>query len=133
MKDILICGYLLVLSIQDMYQQKISLYLLLLAIAGGGVYGLVQQRGWWIFLDILPGAALCMIAFAAPKTLGMGDGMVGMLYGLFYGGYHASLCLMLAFVLAAVVGVVWCIGKGRRKMQLPFIPFISFVHVVMQL
>ena len=132
MKNIIMSIYLFILSMQDIYQQKISLYLLLPAITCGGIFSLVQHRGWWVFLDILPGAALCVTALAVPKALGLGDGIVGMVYGLFYGGYRTCLCFMLAFALAAVIGVVCCIGKKRRKIQIPFVPFILVIHVVMQ-
>ena len=133
MKGILIFGYLLVLSVQDIYHQKVSLWLLLLAIAGGGSYAIVGQRGWSIFVDILPGILLCALAFAIPKALGVADGMVGLIYGLFYGGIMACICYMLAFVLVIVVGVIWSIGKAGKMLRIPFIPFFTTVHVVMQL
>lgn len=133
MKDIILSVYLVVLSIQDVYYKKIPVWLLLLAVAGGGSYCLLQQRGWKFCLDILPGALLCMISLFVPKALGIGDGLVGVIYGLFYGGLNACKSLMLAFVFVTVVGVIWCTGKKAKKVQIPFIPFLTTVHMIMQL
>lgn len=133
MKGIVILGYLLVLSVQDIYQQKVSLWLLLLAIIGSGGYAITQQRGWNMFLDVLPGILLCVLAFLAPKALGIGDGVVGIIYGLFYGGLRTCVCYMLAFLFITIAGVVWCIGKAGKTLRIPFIPFFTVAHVVMQL
>ena len=129
MKNILMFGYLVCLSVQDIYQKKISLWLLLLAIVSGVGYAFIQQRGWGIFLDVLPGGILCLIALAAPKTVGIGDGLVGIIYGLFYGGLSTCICFMMTFILVAVVGVIWCIGKRGKKLQIPFLPFLTVIYV----
>ncbi len=131
MKNALLCGYLAVLSFQDIKQKKVSLWLLLAAIIGGVCYAIVQQKGFHILGDILPGILMCMITFLAPKALGIGDGIVGVIYGLFYGWRSTCICLMLAFGLTVIVGVTLCIGRSGRRVQIPFIPFLMAVHVGM--
>ena len=131
MKNVLLSGYLMVLSFQDIKQKKVSLWLLLAAMIGGVCYVIVQQRGWRILGDVLPGILLCMMTFLAPKALGIGDGIVGVIYGLFYGWRRTCICLMLAFGLTVIVGVILCIGKSGKRIQIPFIPFLMAVHVGM--
>lgn len=131
MKNILLSGYLMVLSFQDIKQKKVSLWLLVATIIGGVCYAFVQQRGWSIWGDVLPGILLCTLAFLVPRALGIGDGMVGVIYGLFYGWRTTCICLMLAFNLTVIVGVLLCIGKSGKRVQVPFIPFLMAVHVGM--
>ena len=131
MKNILLSGYLMVLSFQDIKQKKVSLWLLVVSIIGGVCYAFVQQRGWSVWGDVLPGILLCTLAFLVPKVLGIGDGMVGVIYGLFYGWRCTCICLMLAFGLTVIVGVILCIGRSGRRIQIPFIPFLMVVHVGM--
>lgn len=133
MKSLLMSAYLIILSLQDIGQKKVSLWLLILAIVGGSSYALIFQRGWNIFLDILPGAVLCLIAFFIPKSLGMGDGMVGLIYGLVYGWLDTCMCLSLAFTLAAAAGGIMCVGRSAKRIRIPFIPFFTIIHVGMQL
>ena len=131
MKNVLLSGYLMVLSFQDIKQKRVSLWLLLVAMIGGVFYAIAQQKEWSVFGDILPGVLLCTMTFFAPKALGIGDGMVGVIYGLFYGWRSTCICLMLAFGLTVIVGVILCIGKSGRRIQIPFIPFLMAVHVGM--
>lgn len=133
MKDVLLSGYLAVLSFQDIKQKKVSLWLLLAGVIGGVCYAIVQQRGFRVLGDILPGTLMCMMILLAPKALGIGDGIVGVIYGLFYGWRSTCVCLMLAFGLTVIVGVTLCIGRSGRRIQIPFIPFLMAVHVGMYL
>lgn len=127
------CGYLTILSFQDICQKKVSVWLLVIAVVSSSIYALVYQGNWRVFLDILPGSILCLIAMSVPKSLGMGDGIVGIIYGLVYGWLSTCICLSLAFVLAAVAGVIVCIGRIRKRIQIPFIPFFALVHAGMHL
>lgn len=126
-----VSGYLIVLSLEDIQKKKVSTWLLVTATIAGFAYALINQRGWSSLVDILPGVILCLMAIVLPDSLGIGDGLLGIIYGLVYGWLKTCLWLMFGFVLAAVAGVLMCIRNKDKRVCIPFIPFLTIVHVGM--
>ena len=131
MVSFFVMGCLIALSLEDIRKKRVSVWLLAVAIIAGFVYALIKQRGWSILADVMPGLILCLIAIAFPDLLGVGDGLIGIAYGLVYGWLKTCLWLMFVFTLAAVTGMLICIRSKGKRIRIPFIPFLTIVHVGM--
>ena len=126
-------AFLSVLSIQDLRNRKISVWIVSLAILGSVIYSLTNYKQGNLFFDILPGCILCVLARLSSNQLGVGDGLVVIFYGLIYGWEKTCNWLMISFFLASVVGVVGAMSKKWHKIQIPFIPFLTLVHIGMSI
>ena len=123
--------YLVILSLQDIRHKKISLWLVVLTIGLGVVYALLNGQGVHIIWDVIPGGIVWILALLIPDVMGLGDGLVAIVYGLFFGWRSTCIWLMFAFALSAVVGLGICVFRRKSKIQIPFIPFLTVVHVGM--
>lgn len=131
MIDFIVGGYLTLIGISDIKYKKIPLYVLLLGIFGGLLYGVFYFGIRDTCLAVIPGVLLSIIAWLFPHSLGVGDGMVAVLYGMIYGWEKVCICLLFAFCIASVTGVFYSIFCQKRQMVLPFIPFVGLVHIGM--
>lgn len=131
--ELFVGGFLTVLSIQDIRYKKISFWITIGMVVLGSIYSLMNQRGLYVLLDVIPGCILCMLSMVTSKTIGIGDGLVGIFYGLFFGWKQTCILLMFAFLIVSLVGVVLCIQSRKCSIQIPFIPFLVIVHIGMNL
>ena len=123
--------YLAILSIQDIRHKKIWLWMIVVIIGAGGIYAWLNGHGVQILWDVIPGGLFCILALWIPDVMGLGDGLVAIIYGLFFGWKSTCIWLMFAFALSAVVGMGICVFQHKSKIQIPFIPFLTIVHVGM--
>ncbi len=128
--EIILCGFLGLLSLEDIKRQEISLWLLGAA-AGIGLIVLASQTfsGWMdLSFRLLPGAALLLIAVLSKGKVGAGDGMVFLMIGL-YCSLGQVLGLMAgSFLVSGVVAVVLTVIKRKEKTDtFPFVPCIFAV------
>lgn len=133
MIDYVVCGYLILIGISDIKYKKIPLCLLLIGLFCGLIYGVSCFGICDTCLALIPGVILSVFAWLFPQSLGIGDGMVAMLYGMVYGWQKVCICLLFAFCITAVTGVFAAIVCRKRQLVLPFIPFFGLIHMVMSL
>ena len=127
-------GCLAVLSIEDIRKQVLPVWVLVMLLLSSMVYGVGQHAGLLeIIFSAFPGILLVVEAVLIPKSIGIGDGILSVCYGLVYGWKRTCIWLMLGFLLAAVFGVVLKLFYKRRHIRIPFIPFLTIVHVGMSL
>ena len=124
-------GFLIVLSVQDIRYKKISFVGVMVSILLGIAYSLQNRRGIVALCDVLPGSGLCMIAALTSGAIGVGDGLVAIFYGLVFGWRQTCIWLLLAFLLASFAGIFMCMRGKRCRLQIPFIPFLTIVHMGM--
>ena len=124
---------LVLLAIEDIRTRKVSLWFLLIALLLSAIYGLRQHSYLQCLLGLLPGIGLVLLAWLQKETIGIGDGLIAMSYGMLYGWKHTCLWLLFSFLLVAVVGVFWKVVSKKRKIQMPFIPFMAVVHMGMSI
>lgn len=127
----LVSVILILLGIEDLRTQKISFWLLIVLIILSTIYSLIKFSPLYCLLGALPGAALIAFAWMQQKAIGIGDGLITMVYGLIYGWRHTCVWLMFSFLLVAVVGLCWKAISKRRELRLPLIPFMAVVHMGM--
>ena len=121
------------LGLEDLRKKAISLRGLTIAVVAAGLYGVWQNDLLYSTLGAIPGIVLFLLALLQPEAVGKGDGILVSGYGMLYGWRSATLLLMCSFLLAAVVGLFVNILSRKRKVQLPFIPFMGMVHIGMML
>lgn len=124
------CG-LLGLSVGDIRKRSIPLWEVLVFLFVGIIYGLWKNGVVEVLSGFLPGVLLCVAAMVMPDDVGMGDGIVTVVYGSIYGWQKACLWLVISFFLVAIGGVLLCVIQQRKRVRLPFVPFLTAVHVGM--
>lgn len=117
------------LSVEDIRHQKVPLWILVISVISGIIYGLVKEDVIMMAVNLVPGLILCILSAALPECIGMADGVVTIFYGLIFGWQKACLLLMAGFWTAAIVGIFWRCYTKRRDVQIPFIPFLALAHV----
>ena len=53
------------------------------------------------------------------------------MYGMIYGWKRTSIWLMNSFLVAAVIGMIISCMCKKRRIELPFVPFLTAVHIGM--
>ncbi len=123
--------FLALLSMEDFKKKAIPVWMLLIGGIGALAYSLKNLSIGTVIVGCIPGALMILISKLLPKSLGIGDGILVVLYGMIYGWEKACVWLMNSFLLVAVIGlIVGCIYKSH-KMELPFVPFMTIVHLGM--
>ena len=130
--DYIMLGDLCILSILDVRSKKVPLVMLTVAMAAAILYGCKQGGFGYMILGVIPGILLCMVSICLPECLGLGDGLLGIVYGALYGWKQTCIWYLYGMFLAAVFGVCRniCFGISiKRKETIPFIPMLTIVHI----
>lgn len=127
----IISVYLIGLSIWDIRFRKLPIGILVVGMIGGVVYCIFDIGIVQIVLGMIPGIIVLAVAIFIPNCIGVGDGMLAIVYGLLYGWKDTCIWLLLSFWLAAVFGVLFQCLKKESKICMPFIPFLTLVHIGM--
>lgn len=139
MKEIVLTGYLVVLSVFDGRERKVPIGLLgvgtLLAVVLVARDCLDHTQHWQklvlaAVLGLIPGVFMLLAAYITRKV-GYGDGLallaVGMLVG--YKNCWGMLCISL------MIMSFWCIGilllrRGTKNTRLPYLPFLTAAYLM---
>ena len=132
-----ICMILLIMmSIEDIRNQSISLKLIIL----GGLMAVIYRicsfvlasnvNGLEYALDCIwacvPGLLLICISLVSSQKMGLGDGVVAVEIGL---GMGLDICI-LTLTIALFINCIWAgillmFHRANRKSTIPFVPFLS--------
>lgn len=129
----LVSMILIVLGIEDLRTRKISFWLLIALLILSAIYGVMHFPLMQCFFGVLPGLSLLLFAWMQKEAIGLGDGLITVGYGLIYGWRQTYVWLVFSFLLVAMVGLFWKAISKKRKLRLPFIPFMAVVHMGMNL
>jgi len=120
----------------DIRTKHLGLYTIIIV----GVYGFINQllssRSIQVFffgilITIIITLIFFSITFITKEQLGLGDGLVFLMLALVNHWQMAITTYILAFILAGIVGLfIIAIKRGARKMNLPFIPFVTITYLV---
>ena len=107
------------------------MWVLLIGGVGAFIYGVKNLSIGAVFVGCIPGVLMILVSKVMSQSIGMGDGILVVLYGMVYGWEKTCMWLMNSFWLAAVIGLIigWIYKKS--KMELPFVPFMAVVHLGM--
>ena len=124
--------YLLLLSILDIRRKKIPLLLLLIPLGTIFIVLWINGKVKSAICGMIPGIFICLISLLLHGSVGLGDGILIILYGTYYGWKKACIWVILSFWLAAIWGI--CISMNMcKKKTLPFIPFLTCIYLGGQL
>ena len=127
--DYIAGGFLAFLSMVDFKKKEIPVWMLLFGGIGVLIYSIKNLSMGAVLIGCFPGTLMILVSKLLPESLGMGDGVLVVLYGMVYGWEKTCVWLMNSFFLAAVIGlIIGCIYK-RHKMDIPFVPFMTIVHL----
>ena len=126
--NVLFMLILLICSIKDILRKEICIQAALTGIVFGIVYRALYDRTDFIQIvySCLPGFCIMGLSLLSEGKVGFGDGIVIWMAGLFYSVWGVLNWIFFAFVFCAFSGLILMLcGKGRRRMELPFIPFLT--------
>ena len=126
-------GFLTFLSIEDIKKKALPVWMLLLGGIGCLIYGTKNFGVGAVLMGMLPGVFMITISKLLPQSLGIGDGILSVMYGMIYGWKRTSIWLMNSFLVAAVIGMIISCMCKKRRIELPFVPFLTAVHIGMYL
>lgn len=129
--DLVIGGYLIGLSMEDMRRKKLSLWVLGIGGIGSFLYSIIYAGIFGVVAGSIPGVILLILSRLLPESVGAGDGILAVIYGVCYGWQKACIWLMFSFFAAAVFGVFFSFFRKEKSMKIPFVPFLALVHVGM--
>ena len=129
--DLVFSGYLLGLSIEDIRKRKLSVWILGIGFAGSVLYGFVHNGLFEVLTGIIPGVFLFILSILLPHSVGLGDGILTIIYGVVYGWKQVCFWLICGFLLAAVFGVYISLFRKGMCRMIPLVPFLTLVHVGM--
>lgn len=124
-------GFLAFLSIEDMRKKTLPVWVLLIGGIGCLIYGVKNLSVGVVFSGAFPGVLMIVVSRLMPQSIGIGDGVVTVLYGMLYGWEKTCVWLMNSFLLVAVVGIIVNCACRRKKAEIPFVPFLTAVHIGM--
>ena len=76
-----------------------------------------------LVLGVVPGVLLLVLAVCSGESIGVGDGLVLLVFGIFCGVAQAVAVLGMALLLAAVLAMLLMVfRRAGRKTELPFLP-----------
>ena len=123
---------LIVYSLQDIREQKISILSLLLGFIVVLVRGIFWQENnfsytWgnnvcWGLTGMLPGVILFLLAVVTQGCMGTGDGLVLSVIGFLLGIKRVWWLLVMAFFFSFLYGCLLVVLKKKRR-EFPFVPF----------
>lgn len=131
--------FLLMAAWQDGKEQKISVFLFLIAGVAGGVLLLLQGQ-WGInrLCSSLTGVGLLVLSRLSREAIGYGDGLFFIVSGLFLPLNVNLQMLIFGLTVSGLVsgGIIFIgiiKGRNRNRKTLPFIPFLIPVWIGMAL
>lgn len=102
-----------------------------IVLAAGAIIGILCSDLWpyknvgLVFLSLLPGIGLIVLARLTHENIGYGDGIVVLLLGIWKGFLNSLSVLVAALFLLSLWGILLLLsGKGHRKTRIPFVPFL---------
>ncbi len=128
--NVIVGMVLVLLGIEDMRTKKLPIWAVGTVLVAATVYGICNISIWQCFLGMLPGTLLIALSLLGAQ-IGMGDGLITLSYGVVYGWYHSTIWIMFSFFLVALIGLLWKLLCRKKKLELPFVPFMAIVHIGM--
>lgn len=127
--------FLFVCSWQDIRRKKLSGELFLLFGIGAIIVDIFYQTSIWLCITaMLPGLILLAFGKISEQQIGYGDGFAVMVMGLLLPGRETVAVLLFGFFLCALGSVgLFFSGKWKRKMAVPFVPFLTAAYVLLLL
>ena len=118
----ILVSYLLVNAWTDWRRKEIDIIYTVLFVFAGVIYKHLMA-GSYYWSGMIPGMILLLISFVWKQHVGTGDGIVVAAFGWMGGLAQVCDVLVGGFILAAAMGIIVCIFKKRRNIELPFVPF----------
>ena len=122
--------FLLPCTVSDLRRQRISVPLLSAAAAASLVFALWkaaqgEETASALFLSVMPGIFLLLVAGVTSGGVGIGDGVVFAVIGLLIGCWNAFAVMFIALVLSAIYGGSLMLrGKAGHRTGIAWMPFV---------
>lgn len=126
-RSILFIIWLLVCSIQDIRDKKLSVFLIFLGFICLFPFSLVFDKVsiYNRLGGLLLGLFLIAMTYITRGQIGIGDGLFIMVIGVCFGFGISSTMLIYGLVLSALISLCMILlRKGKRDTRIPFIPFL---------
>ena len=115
-------------AIRDIRTKRITGYICLMGILAALFIRemILREDSRIIFIDLIPGAVMYVIAFFSKERIGKGDALSLMFIGAVTGSETVLMSLFVSLTIAAILSaILLALKKVRKDTKLPFIPFLS--------
>ena len=134
MEAISLLGMLSICTYEDIRWRRIEI----VSVLGFAVLGFVMHlfRMQINLADMLGGmligVVLLAISLYTEEIIGKGDALIVLVSGIYIGFWNNLILVWGASILAGIFGVVYIV-KGQRKKEIPFVPFLLSVYILILL
>ena len=137
MNSIIITGYLLLGTWQDIKKRKISRnYLLFGGILGAVIRIISYRKENLVFAEWLvaffPGIIILVIAKLTKEKIGEGDGYILVVLANYMNLWEICMLLQTAIIFTSLFALLLiCNRKVSKEYPIPFLPFLWIAHMVL--
>ncbi len=111
-------------SIQDIRKREIFFFLTIAVGVAGVIWSLSQGANFSeIMIAFVPGIMLILLSVLTKGKIGIGDAVILLAIGCWRDVYYVFFVLLTALMIASAAGI-FCIINKKRKIELPFVPFL---------
>lgn len=126
---VILSVYLLINAWTDWKRKEIDLLYTIVFVCIGIVYKqVVHEIYYWS--GMIPGVLLVILSIIWRQHVGMGDGIVVMVFGGMCGLSLVCNVLMGGFLLTAGIGILYCVKMKTMDIELPFVPFFLGSYIL---
>lgn len=121
-------GILLVISIRDIKERKVSVSILFACVIASVLYHCMKKEMniWVIIGGALIGFFFVCVSKITEEGMGYGDSLAIMTLGIYLGIWNILMVLFVSFfILFCATLPLLCMKKMSRKYSLPFLPFLA--------
>lgn len=121
----------LIMSVQDIREKKVSLWIVIVALALGVTYFLIElihgsKSSYELIAGLIPAALMTIMKIIAGDHIGIADCILLIIPGILLGINELIVCVAVTFgVMTFVSFLMLTTKKATKKTLLPMIPFIS--------
>lgn len=129
-------GYLLGLSVWDIWSRRIPACLLALGAGAAALYQIIwgEIPGILSIAGAAVGVVFLIVSKVTEEAFGYGDSFLILVLGIYLGFWNLLCLLVASFMLAAGFAMVVLAAKHfKRKTVFPFIPFLGIGYLLMVL
>ena len=134
MEAIGLLGLLSICTYEDIRWRRIEIVsVLAFAVLGFIIHMFRMQIGLVdMFGGMLIGVLLLGISIRSGEIIGKGDALIVLVSGIYIGFWNNLILVWGASALAGIFGVVYIV-RGQQKKELPFVPFLLSVYIIILL
>lgn len=133
----ILLGWLIILSVYDVREKRVPVWMLVmgvLAVGSHGIYRIFAEQDFWLqmLLGMIPGIFLLVIAWFSQRA-GYADGIVLLLVGMLQGYRECFAILCISLLLISFLSMaLLLLRRVNRNTKIPYVPFMAAAFLIVR-